>query len=634
MQAGREVGDASAARGDPSPAPLSGPPLVITVGFAGHRAIDGAPALAAELDHALATLKRAVTIAAVSPLPDGERLGETFHDRHRLRLLTGDAPGADRIAIGRWQAADLGEVHRLYPFRDPTSGEAVTDRPERSTPDMRLPTPAGEPWTGFDAGLGLTEDEPHSEVGRWIVRHADVLVVVWDGGAVDKGGGTGDTLRQALERGVPVVRLRPDETGALLIDPSAVHQRSWPQAAEVLAQIGEPLTDQSLARLVVEMLAPPSGGRRGARDPEVVARRDYAHSDPLRVRPWPLNRIHALLDQTLWRAFSLFEAIAGGRAARTQAEVSAPAPASLQAQPGFTLLTTAFQAASDRAERLSRVHRSQQLLLVIIATLAVLVGALPALLTSGRSLHVAAAAIEFLLGGAAFFIALAARRAHRHRRWSDARRLAERLRAARAAWPFGVDIGDARVARAQTWTEWWALAMLRAAGPRRGWITGEAIAESAAWIDADLIEGQIAYHARQHRSQTNIERSIRVIEGAAFGLLMATLGAYLLAAWWGGALGWSMPEWVGGVVTVVSAVSPAVGAACLALDATSGFGEQALRSERMEREFERMQAQLGESGGRTLRRLQDVARRTGQLLVEDADAWRDRVARRRIVRGG
>jgi hypothetical protein len=54
----------------------------------------------------------------------------------------------------------------------------------------------------------------------------------------------------------------------------------------------------------------------------------------------------------------------------------------------------------------------------------------------------------------------------------------------------------------------------------------------------------------------------------------------------------------------------------------------------MQREFEQMKRQLGAAPDFALRHIQDVARHSAQLLVEDADAWRDRLAGRRIVRGG
>ncbi len=286
---------------------------------------------------------------------------------------------------------------------------------------------------------------------------------------------------------------------------------------------------------------------------------------------------------------------------------------------------------------MSSIHRSEQLLLIVIAIAAVLTGALPSLLgghDAGQA-HAWAAAIEFGLGVTAFFLAAAARRAHRHRRWSDARRLAERLRAARATWPLGFDIADAHAQPPATWTEWRARAVLRAAGPPRGWIDRPRFNIEAAWVAGQLIDGQIDYHARQHTIAENIERFVRRIEDVAFLALMSALLAFLTMI----GLAWlihtpSPPAWFGGLVMVVSAVSPAIGAGCLALEATNGFGELARHSEHLEVEFEQMRVRLGDIDRQAYHNVQSIIRQAAQLVVEDADAWRDRALRRRIVRGG
>jgi hypothetical protein len=88
-----------------------------------------------------------------------------------------------------------------------------------------------------------------------------------------------------------------------------------------------------------------------------------------------------------------------------------------------------------------------------------------------------------------------------------------------------------------------------------------------------------------------------------------------------------------GALIMVSAVAPAIGAACLALNATLGFSELTQRSERMEHEFELMKARLAPDPKASLPHLQRLVRRSAQLLVEDATAWRDRLATRRITLG-
>jgi hypothetical protein len=612
-------------------------PLALNVGFSGNRALDSNADLGPHLDEAFALAAEAARRVLQTPLPEGF-VGAAYDGGPHLRLLIGAAPGADRHATARWTAAAHGEIHYVFPYRDPEQGGPITDRPEHVSDEIRADLPDGGGWTGFDAyDLGLEQSQGHAEVARWIVRHADVLVAAWDGKSASGAGGTGDTLRRALERGAPVLWVRPGEP-VRMVDPALAHRHAdLTDAESLLALPWAAASAEALAALLAGVLAPPGGGRLGLHDPEVAARLDYARIDPLRRRTGPLGVADAALRATLWRAYHGFERLAGGASAGKATHAATPPPPdALTDQPGFDVLSRALHEAAARASHLSAIHRSQQLLLILIATAAVAVGASPTmwrLEPGAHRAHWIAALVEFGLGAAAFLIALAARRAHRHRRWSDARRLAERLRGARATWPLGVDVADSRVAHPQTWTEWRALAVLRLAGPRRGWIDRESFAASARWTAAELIDGQIAYHTRQYQVAETIERTIRITERFAFGFLMTVLAAYI-ALGIGNMYGrWSVPDWVSGLLTIVSAVSPAIGAACLALEATSGFGELALRSERLAREFEKLKDQL-DAAPPPYRQTQDLARAGAQLLVEDADAWRDRVARRRIVQGG
>jgi hypothetical protein len=271
------------------------------------------------------------------------------------------------------------------------------------------------------------------------------------------------------------------------------------------------------------------------------------------------------------------------------------------------------------------------MLLILIATLAVFFGVLPAL---GWGLHVWFAGAEFILGLIAFAVTWAAQRAHRHRRWSDARRLTERLEAALTTWPLGFDIADVHVDPAEAWTEWRALAVLRAAGPRRGWISRARFEDSVQWAAGELIDGQIDYHQRQHVTAEHIERSLGWTENIAFVVLMGTLLAYLVLELPGalaGKVGRHSP--LDGFVMLVSAFAPAVAAACLALEATNGFRELKERNARLAGAFAAEKRRLGPIAGAAYHHVVAVMRRAAQLRVDDADAWRDRLLRRRIIRG-
>ena len=591
-------------------------PLVLTVGFTGHRTVADADAASKLIGAAFGDVRETLDRLAAMPL------GAAYEGAPRLRLLAGSAPGTDRLAREAWRDAHLGDAHIVYPFYNPATGGAATDDPAKGDP-ATLVDPGAEfgTWTGIDAlGLGLQPDQAHPEVSRWLVRHADLLVAWWDGAAGRGLGGANDTIRRALERGLPVIWLKPGATAATLISLADARQHAdAAEAVEAPEAVATPLTPQVLADILAPTLAPPADTDHA----DAAARRDYAKIDPTAPLPGPRGVMQRLADRSVWRSFKLFEHVAGGR--RPPARQSVSPPAAVAAQPGFARLQHAADAASARADNLSNIHRSEQVLLIVIAMLAVFFGALPALAPTPE-FHFVCAVIEFSLGLTAFGVTWAAQRAHRHRRWSDARRLAERLQSALATWPLGFDIADVRIAPPYAWTEWRALAVLRAAGPRRGWITRARFDETTAWSAGELIDGQIDYHRRQHTTAENIERTLGWTENVAFMVLMAVLAAFL-------AINTRSPDLFVGVVTLVSAFAPAVAAACLALEATNGFRELKERNARLCADFEAEKLRLGPLEGAAYHHVIGVMRRAAQLRVDDADAWRDRLLRRRIVRG-
>ncbi|HEY1752805.1 MAG TPA: hypothetical protein VGG29_16220 [Caulobacteraceae bacterium] len=615
---------------DPNPAP--GPdqlPLALSVGFTGHRVIEDASEARRLIAEALAGVAEAFRRAA------GSEAAQAYGPGRTLRLLVGAAPGTDRLAAAAWDAAALGESHAVYPFRD-AAGAAFTDDPAKGEADTRVgEPPAAGAWTGFDAAsLGLAGEQAHAEVGRWIVRHADVLVAWWNGKPGKGAGGVNDTLRRALERELPVVWIFPGRAPVRLIDPALIHHHAdAAEAVSGLDGIAAPFDAGALAALLATALRPP-GDPHQASDAETAARLDYDRRDPLPHRPTLFGAVQRLFDRTVWRAHRWFERVASG-VPPASAEPSRTAQAA-EAQPGFRRLRAESREAGERAGYLASIHRSEQLLLIGIAVLAVFVGALPAMMPDERfpNFHVVAASTEFLLGALALGVSWLAWRAQRHRRWSDARRLAERLRVACATWPLGFDVADIHADPAPNWTEWRARALIRAVGPARGWVTRASFDDALAAAAARLIDSQVAYHGRQHLVAERIERSVRRVEGGAFAVLIGTLVSFLALSAVAALTGWKAPQWFGGLVTLVSAVSPAVGAGCLALEATNSFEELAEHSRLVQGEFEKLRVRLGDPAAAPYHQALATIRRSAQLLVEDADAWRDRLLRRRIVRGG
>jgi hypothetical protein len=433
-------------------------------------------------------------------------------------------------------------------------------------------------------------------------------------------------VQAALERGLPVIWLMPGDKEARLLSPDLRHRRDGLRAAlQDPLGASSPCTAIGLASLLKPAFAPADESLA-----EREARRDYVAHDPLAS-----SLLSWILDRTVWRSFAWFKRTFG-RIRRFPPLIPLANPPPVQPSgPAFGLIDAAFAEADARANQLGAIHRSQQLWLSVLAPLAVLVGVLPVMVIDHdpENAHLTAAAVELALAGFTLMITLNASRARRHRRWSDARRLAERLRSARAIWPLDVELGDNELRPAQSWTEWRARAVLRQAGPPQGVFGPSEFAARRSWAIQELVDSQINYHAREHHAAEWLEGTLEAIKTTAFATLVLCLTAFLIFSIASGSLG-AVPPIVPPLVLIVSSVSPAVGAAALAMEFTNGFAELGVRSRRLAQGFLRFKDELDAPEGAGLHESQEILRNAAILLVEDADSWRDRVEHRRIAAAG
>ncbi|MFI4936580.1 MAG: DUF4231 domain-containing protein [Caulobacterales bacterium] len=630
-----------------APAP-NRPALAVRVGFSGHRSLErlGDEAmLHANLDAAFDLVARSVREVETTGLEHlGETVGDTFAAPARLQLVTGVAPGADREAIGRWRARRLGRIHALTPYLDPRTGGPLTDAPGDARADDHVTDLAGfEGWTCLDARAHGRHG--HAELARWIVRHSEVVVAVWDGLSPTAPGGAATLVRLALAKGLPVLWIAPGLEGVRLL--GAVHiwrDDGVVEAMEDPAGHASPATAPALCALLFHTLAPPAhvSARREPEtrrlDPETIARRDYTRWNPNPAADGWGARASRLCDRTLWLSFNLFKQWLGGPAPASPAQTSVLL-GEASGQPGFAALNLAFTQADDRADRLSNAHRSQQLILLVLALLVVFVGVLP-VSTARPDLHLLAICVELVLAVFIYWLWSTARRGHRHRRWSDARRLAERLRAARATFPLGFDVADQHAGPAQTWTEWRARAVIRDAGVSGGVLNADEVERRVAWAKAEVIDGQLRYHRREAVTVGRIARRLHLFENLIFAALIVGVlcgGAAAARMWLNKPADvhlQSVLELIMRLSTMVSALAPAAGAGVLALDATNGFSELAERSAQLAPAFEEFEVRVTADAASSLERAQEVLRDAATLLVSDADSWRERLVRRRLVRGG
>lgn len=658
--------------------------LTVRVAFAGHRSLDPT-SLEASLTAAFALVAEAVVLTAARPVAPGQT--ETIADAYkafwpgsgtqpRLDLLVGYAPGADRVAARLWRVGRHGSIHAAFPFADRTEPGRIawTDGPDCNDPSLRiaLDAPEGldrpfEATSVLDGEASLRESPPrdaHLEQTRWLVRWADILIVAWNGELAAGTGGTADTVALALRKGMPVLWI-DGATIRLLSAERLWLDQSFSELVDALGDAGRrdrtapEASADALCELLAPMLAPPAAkpsdqgqehGHGNNIDEETAARRDYASGNRVAPAPWTgwTGLPGFLLDQARFVPARLL--VAGWRAFYGRLKpkpTGAPQPdavtdeqiaqAKRDAQDiAHPMIDAAFRAADAKASFYGDLHRAMQAFLLVIAVLAVVAATIPAIFDKLKFWMVL---VELILLGFAFWSMHLGFFATSHQRWSDIRRLAERLRALRATWPLGFDVGDYSALPAVSWTEWQARAILRAAGPPKSVVARDRrdAVVTALRLDPDgIVRGQSGYNASTTLRMHRLQRALHRIENWTFCGLMGALAIFLLVYWFFFA---AVPDdhsvramvkhAVGGAILMLSAIIPTVAAACLAIDAKLGIEENARRSESLAEQFSVIDLKMADT--KSFAYVEELLRDAAQLLTKDIDGWRDAAVRRRIA---
>ena len=555
--------------------------VFIQVAFAGHNRpedLGDASVVREGLDRALAQLREA-----------GFEHG---------RLFCGLAAGADTLAVERWRQHGLGPVHLVLPFLD----------------DSQCPEPpdaVGDLVTRLDGAAAEAEGRnPHLQQTRLIVEAADIVVVVWNGAAAKGAGGTADAVLYALELSRPVLWINPAQGGRVkLIQPEPLPIDF--HFLEFLEGLAGPELPPHLVEATPEALRAAVG----------VTTAHHAHAEHEDAKAGHV--LDAFLHRYAWRTYAFFRRFVGGKVHGPSAP-EVETPASLKAQAGFTILTRAYHRWDRVANRLSAVHRSEQLLLVLAMIAAALIGSAWAIWPSFK---LPAVWIEMILSIGALLVWASASDTQQHERWSQARFLAEQLRVARAGWALGLSIDCADPgAPPERFRE--ERDVRRAAGIPAGDFDVERVSEWGRWAMNELIQGQAAYHHGSGQRDGRIAHRIHHLEDASFVCLFVVFAGYLSVHFT--PLGPRLPHWTAGVVSMVGTTMPAIGASTMALDAKLEFQEQSARSRTIAHTLEALAAALGSRP--TFDSMRHAARVAMRVHMTEANHWREGSNRRRLFR--
>ena len=497
-----------------------------------------------------------------------------------VALVSSLAEGSDRIAAKAALAHDM-PLDVVLPcaraayeatFADDASRADFADLLGKARARLLLPLP-GAP----DARREDRMAQAYEAAGLTMLAQADILIAVWDGEFARGRGGTGEIVDEAARQGAPIVVIDPADGAARLLwsgpGPFALparRARDLPSA---------PVDKQTLRAIIRGLVLPPDSEHERAGlamffATQVPAARELGlrRADPKRSSP-------------------TLAAPANGGATKRFVE--------------------AFDAAGAIAERNARAFRRAFFRNFIIGALATAFIAASIVRQSWHPWFVFAELALTLWVLAATYWAI---RQQWHRRWFEAREVAERLRVAETFWMLGVWPHNLTPAQA-SWTGWYARATLRAQ-PLFSGDLADLLAEVRAMLVA-LVVDQRDYHARNVEALEWRDRFLEIVGQLFLGLAIVNGAAYLLAE----LSGWSIPPDVatGGVAAAV--FLPSVAAACYGIRLFGDYEDIVRRSRRTGKALEALQPLL-EQDPHDLMTLRARATQTATAMLSDLEAWR------------
>jgi hypothetical protein len=568
------------------------PSFALTLGVSGHRPsrdpkpgageASSGPQLRADkvreaIDDFLANLKEAVDDLS-------QAANEWFDSAPPvIAMVSSLAEGSDRIAaeaalaIGLPLDVVLPCARAAYEqtFVDDSSRAEFETLLDKARARLILPLD-DEPDAAREAQLA----HAYESAGLTMLAQADILIAVWDGEPARGRGGTGDIVDDAARQGTPVVVIDPSEGTTRLL---------WPGAGP---------------------FALPA---RRARDLPVAAVDKDALTQIIRGLVLPPQSEHerAGLEMFLTTRAEMGDADGPTRSAVLDIMRATPGAASDSNRNAALRLFEGFTAAEQVAQHNARAFRAAFVCNFVIGAVAAGFISLSILLNDWHHWFVGAELLLVLGVASSTFWAV-----HKkwHRRWFEAREVAERLRVAETFWMLGVWPHNLTPAQ-PSWSGWYARAILRAQPLFSGDLAE--LLTSARQTLAALVEDQRRYHAvnagRLARLDLGLELAGVIFLGASIfnGLL------FLYAKW---RASQNLEIW--STWTLAAAiVLPAIAAAIYGVRLFGDFEDIVRRSRRTGRALQALQPLL-DKDTRDLLTLRARAGQAATSMLSDLEAWR------------
>lgn len=543
---------------------IAAPPAPVarlTLGVTGHR--DNNRAFAANRAAVETMLDEILSAIAAAAAHEGELLGDPVPVRMHNLL----AEGIDQLAFNRalargWEVAaplPFGrELNLLINAHPSTGADARTLLAGGELGDAGLAARAAAIRQCYDnvrlfeladrdaeterlylAALDAPGDLAHAQAwsahvsecvalaGRVMIEQSDLIIGVWDGAARNLGGGTGHTIATALEMGVPVIRINPN-------DPANWHIMQTPEALSVAPAIED--REELLATLVRLAIRPGEGGafKAGA---EALASEAW-HPRSFRLAHG-YRRIEALFGggRPFRKLVVTYETPAEvgtkGGAALLQAAANLPGGDSTLVQRIEAEVLQRYAWADGISARLSDSYRGGMIVSFLFSALAIVVGIAYQPFSTNEHKWIFASG-EFLLLGTILLITWLGGRWRWHKRWFETRRVAEYFRHAPILLLLGVARPAGRWPRgAETsWPEYYARHGQRALGLPQVRITEAYLRQALSeLLDAHVVR-QRDYHLGKAQRLTSVHHGLDKLSERLFLCAVVSVFSYLMLAFY------------------------------------------------------------------------------------------------------
>ena len=218
--------------------------LVFHVGVTGHRA-EALPSSAGPVIRQTVANVLGVIEAEVAAIAQEEAALLPAEGRTVLRLISSLAAGADQLVAE--VALERGwELQCPLPF---ARGEYEKDFVEPASVTEYRALLARATSVFEHDGDRRHEAAAYLEAGRTMLAQSDLVVAVWDGEPSRGVGGTADVVREALAKGMPVVRIDPARPEVPALLGTALADGDWADGARAYLRELLELPEKSRVRL-------------------------------------------------------------------------------------------------------------------------------------------------------------------------------------------------------------------------------------------------------------------------------------------------------------------------------------------------------------------------------------------------